>query len=341
MTIALDATYSLDRHLSGVGVYSREILWGVAEAHPETRFRFCYRPHRLRGSLGEQLPPNCRRALLHDLWPPAGELFHALNQRVPWRRPKRTVTTFHDLFVMTAEYSTPEFRARFTEQARHAARNSDLIIAVSAFTARQVEQLLGVDRSRIRVVHHGVRPMALQDAARENVILHVGAIQKRKNVERLVAAFETLPHEWRLVLAGSFGYGAAQILDRIAKSSARGRILVEDYVSTESLARWYAKAAIFAFPSLDEGFGMPVLEAMAAGVPVIASNRAAIPEVAGDAAILVDPEDTPGLAAQLRGLIEDEIARSALSAKGLERASQFAWKPAVESTWRAYQEIAG
>ncbi|MFB3826263.1 MAG: glycosyltransferase family 4 protein [Bryobacteraceae bacterium] len=339
MTIALDATYSLDRRPTGVGVYSREMLWGLAGAHPEERFRFCYRPHRLRASLRDPLPPNCRRALLHGLWPPAGELFHGLNQRLPRRRPRRAVTTFHDLFVLTAEYSTPEFRSRFAAQARHAAENSDLIISVSAFTARQVEGLLGVPPARIRVVHHGVRPMVLPETAREKIVLHVGAIQKRKNVERLVTAFEMLPQEWRLVLAGSYGYGAAAILERIGKSPACRRILVADYVAAPTLADWYARSSIFAFPSLDEGFGMPVLEAMAAGLPVVASNRAAIPEVAGDAAVLIDPEDTCALAGELRRLIEDEVARSALSAKGRSRAAQFTWTKAVESTWRAYQEI--
>ena len=126
---------------------------------------------------------------------------------------------------------------------------------------------------------------------RENVILNVGAIQKRKNIARLVAAFETVAPEWRLVLAGSDGYGAEEIRARIAASPARERIAVLGYVTPEELAGWYARASVFAFPSLDEGFGMPVLEAMAAGVPVVTSNRSALPEVAGDAALLVDPEE--------------------------------------------------
>ena len=96
------------------------------------------------------------------------------------------------------------------------------------------------------------------------------------------------------MLAGSNGYGAEEILARIENSPARDRIRVTGYVSAADLAGWYARAAIFAFPSLDEGFGMPVLEAMAAGVPVITSNRSALPEVAGDAALLVDPDDTRG-----------------------------------------------
>ena len=116
MHIALDATYSLDRNLSGVGVYSREILFGLARAHTADRFLFCYRPHRFLRSFRDRLPANAARRILRGPTPNA-DLFHALNQRVE-APGRRTVTTFHDLFVMTSEYSTREFRERFTGQAR-------------------------------------------------------------------------------------------------------------------------------------------------------------------------------------------------------------------------------
>src|SRR5262249_23894941 len=269
-TIALDATYSIGDHLSGVGVYSREILLGLAAAHPEAGFQFCYRPHRFLPSFREKLPGNCRRFLLQEpIRPRRADIFHGLNQRLPARRLRHTVTTFHDLFVLTADYSTPEFRGRLAEQARRAGAESERIITVSEFTATQVEQLLGVERSRIRVVHHGVHIPPATRAQREKIILHVGAIQKRKNIDRLVQAFEHIPPDWRLALAGSAGFGAEEILGRIRNS----RVSVLGYVSAAELAAWYARAAILAFPSLDEGFGIPVLEAMAAGVPVITSDR--------------------------------------------------------------------
>src|SRR5437868_14671076 len=174
--IALDATYSIGKHLSGVGVYSREILTGLATAHPEAQFQFCYRLHRLPRSFRERMPPNCHRFPLQEPFlPRRADIFHGLNQRLPAARLRRTVSTFHDLFVLTGEYSTPEFRQRFAEQARRAAAESDRIIAVSEFTARQVEQLLGVERSRIRVVHHGVRIPPPSRIEREKIILHVGA----------------------------------------------------------------------------------------------------------------------------------------------------------------------
>jgi len=333
VTIALDATYSLGKNLSGVGVYSREMLFGLAGAHPGEKFRFCYRPHRFLKSFDDALPKNASRRLLRGA--PFADVFHALNQRVE-AKARRTVSTFHDLFVMTGDYSSPEFRARFTAQAREAAARSDLIIAVSSFTALQVTQLLAVEPSRIRVVHHGVRPSAAT-AKKEKLVLSVGAIQRRKNVARLVKAFEALPDSWRLALAGApDGYGAAEELHAVEDSPARARVDVLGYVSVARLDSLYSRAGIFAFPSLDEGFGMPILEAMAHGVPVMTSNCSAMPEVAGGAALLVDPMNIGDALLRLAG---DQSLRDNLIRLGLERIKQLTWESAVEKTWGVYEEL--
>jgi glycosyltransferase involved in cell wall biosynthesis len=352
LRIALDATYSLGRNLSGVGVYSREILFGLAKAHPEQRFLFCYRPHRLWKSLGDTLPANASRRWLRGA--PQADLFHALNQRVDAapvdKSSRRTVCTFHDLFALTGEYSTAEFRARFSEQARRAAERSDAIIAVSQFTAAQVTGLLGVEPERVHVIPHGVRMPADANTAahadreqcdqREQIVLFVGAIQKRKNIARLVKAFETMPPGWRLVLAGATdGYEAAAELQAVEASARRSDIELMGYVPAGELEALYARASIFAFPSLDEGFGIPVLEAMAHGVPVVTSNCSALPEAAGDAALLVDPFKQDELAVALRRLSEDAALRDQLISKGRDRARAFSWERAIEKTWSVYQSL--
>lgn len=341
MRIALDATYSLGRNLSGVGVYSREILFGLARSHPRDRFLFCYRPHRFLRSWLDPLPGNAGRRLLRGA--PRGDVFHALNQRVD-QAARRTVTTFHDLFVITGEYSTPEFRKRFTEQARQAAGRSDLIIAVSRFTAGQVEELLGVDRARIRVIPHGVHvpEAAGQPIARQNLVLSVGAIQRRKNVAGLVRAFERMPHSWRLVLAGAAdGFGAAEELRAIDSSPRKNDIDVLGYVTQPELDALYRRARIFAFPSLDEGFGMPVLDAMANAVPVVTSNRSALPEAGGDAALFVNPDQPEEIAAALLRLAADQALCDDLARRGRERALQFSWESALARTWEVYRELTG
>ena len=342
MRIALDATYAIGEELSGVGLYSREMLGGLAALRPDIRFEYWLRPHRFFRAAGLPARPNTRRRLLTGPLGPRGEaLFHGLNQRLPAMRLRATVVTFHDLFVMTADYSTPEFRARFTAQARDAASRADAIIAVSEFTRRQIVGLLGMPEARVRVVHHGARGLDFPKVARERVILHIGALQTRKNIVRLVEAFEGLDESWRLVLAGAAGFGAAGILERIARSPARARIELPGYVTPAELAGWYARATVFAFPSLDEGFGMPLLEAMAAGTPILTSNRSALPEVAGDAALLVDPEDTDALAAALRQLTIDAELREDLARRGRARVQTFTWDKAVRETWEVYEGLLG
>jgi glycosyltransferase involved in cell wall biosynthesis len=343
LKIALDATYSLGRNLSGVGVYSREILFGLARAHPEARYLFCYRPHRYLRSFSERLPAPAARRVLWENRAPSAALFHGLNQRLGSARYRRSVSTFHDLFVISGDYSTAEFRQRFTTQARDAAQRSDLIITVSAFTARQVEQLLGVEPSRIRVIHHGTRAatLAKSPVPKEPLILNVGAIQRRKNIIRLVEAFEQIGAEWKLTLAGSFGFDSEAARERIERSPRRQDIQVLGYVADSQLEELYQRASILAFPSLDEGFGMPVLDAMARGVPVLTSNVSAMPEIAGEAALLVNPLEVESIADGLRRLTESQALRDTYASAGIARANEFTWEKSVEATWTVYQELLG
>lgn len=321
----------MDPQPSGIGVYSAEILNGLVSAYPGDEFLHCYRAGKYWNA-----PRTARKRLLLSSFPTfRADLFHALNQRLDRRPAKKVVCTFHDLFVLTAEYSSPEFRARFAAQARTAVRNADLIIAVSHFTARQVIDLLHVEPSRIRVVPHGVHPSPQSQQRREKIVLFVGALQTRKNLVRLIEAFEALPEDWRLILAGApSGYGAAAVLERV-----HPRVEITGYLPAPQLEQLYARASIFAFPSLDEGFGIPVLEAMARGLPVITSNCSALPEVAGDAALLVNPLSTADIAAALERLATDTDLRQQLVSRGLERAKIFSWKRAVAATYSVYREL--
>ena len=344
MRIALDASYSVGQNLTGIGVYSEKLIGGLLSAHPADRLLLCYRPKQYLRAVKRDHPHVHRRILQRPFPIGRANLFHALNQRVDWRPARKVVSTFHDLFVMTAEYSTPDFRARFTEQAKRAAANSDLIITVSAFTAEQVSSLLHVERGRIRVVPHGVEQ--LQDTsyqpAREEMILFVGALQARKNVIRQIEAFERVGGSWRLVLAGAAdGYGGAGILSRIENSPARDRIELTGHLPHSALNQLYQRASIFAFATLDEGFGIPVLEAMAHGIPVITSNRSALPEVAGDATSLVDPFRVDEIAESMKRLIESPSLRAELAERGRARAKLYPWIRAVDETYRVYQELLG
>jgi len=341
LRIGLDATYTLDEQPTGVGIYCRELLRELVTTHPEAEFFYCYRPHRFFRAFRLSLPPRCHRRVLWEHWP-AGHfaLFHGLNQRLPRSRYPKTVVTFHDLFVMTGEYSSAEFRQLFARRAREAAGRADAIVAVSQFTARQVEELLQVPAARIRVIYHGVRlPQVTHTGSRERLVLHVGAIQRRKNLVRLVRAFAQLPEPWQLVLVGSKGYAAEEVFEAIAQSPVKDRIRYLGYLPPRQLEELYCRASMLAFPSLDEGFGLPVLEAMAHGTPVITSRRSALEEVAGDAALLVDPFDEEELAAALKRLAEDSTLWETLALRGRQRAAQFSWQKAATKTWELYCEL--
>ena len=339
MRIALDATYSVDRYPSGIAVYSSEILSGLATAYPQDRFLHCYRLKQFGRTARSSFPNVQKNLLLPPLATFHAGIFHALNQRVDRRPAKSVVCTFHDLFVMTSEYSSASFRKRFTAQAKTAARNSDIIIAVSQFTADQVADLLDFPRAWIRVVPHGVRPPKTVPRERKKIILFVGALQVRKNPVRLVEAFERLPGDWRLVLAGANGFGAEKILERIERSRARERICVKGYVSRQELDALYANAAIFAFPSLAEGFGMPVLDAMANGIPVLTSNTSSLAEVVGNAAVLVNPEDSDAIYAGLLMLSSDPELRDRYVKRGLARAEEYPWERTIRETYNVYEEL--
>ena len=355
MKIALDASYSIGSELSGVGVYSRELMTGLAAFTASAPGAFndwlwAYRPHHWRTRwFGPPVPAGVSRSLLWESRAPGGcDLFHGLNQRLPEfcaqpHRRFRTVATFHDLFMFTGAYSTSDFRARFTAQALRAAERADAVIAVSGFTASQVESLLGVEAARIHVVHHGVRPLPPPPGpapSREPMVLSVGSLQVRKNTLGLIRAFEHMPEGWRLVLAGSLsGFGAPELRAAVEGSQRKAFIELRGWVSDDELARLYARASIFAFPSLDEGFGIPVLEAMASGVAVLASNTSALPEVCGDAALLVDPRDQDALSHALSRLMEEESLRQDLVSRGRKRASGFTWERCARETWAVYRKL--
>jgi glycosyltransferase involved in cell wall biosynthesis len=318
-------------------VYSREILTGLALLCTTDRIYAYYRPHRIVRALRSSPLSGVHRRVLLDSIAPSVEVFHGLNQRLPEAKKGKFVVTFHDLFVMTDNYSTPEFRARFAGLARDAAKRADAIIAVSEFTAGQVRSLLSVQR-KIHVVPHGVHPARLSPRT-DKMILHVGSIQRRKNLIRLIEAFEALPAGWKLVLAGGSGYGSEEVRARLERSKRRADIETPGYVSPAELERLYDRASIFAFPSLGEGFGIPVLEAMVRGIPVVSSERTATAEVAGDAALVVNPLDSSAIAGALERIIESEELQAQLRRAGVAQAAKFSWERAVRSTREIYETL--
>ena len=165
----------------------------------------------------------------------------------------------------------------------------------------------------------------------------MGAIQVRKNIANIALALKQVPGV-RLVLAGADGYGAEQIHSLIQKERLMDRVRVLGRVRLADLRMLYSSASALVFPSLEEGFGLPILEAMSYGLPVITSDVSATKEVAGDAAILVDPHNISEISEAMRRVMEDEETARVLIQKGHQRASQFSWDKCAQQTWAVYQE---
>jgi glycosyltransferase involved in cell wall biosynthesis len=364
-TIALDATYTLDHEPTGVATYCRGLIGGLATLTKDHRFLLCYRLSRFgrRHEILRQAAPHLSRGPtfsirayqdLLTLWLPwQAEIFHSLVQRPPAFRFRKELVTVHDLFTLTdQDYFTPQFRRKFAALLREAVARAAITIVMSDFNARQLVEHCGLPRERIRVIPPGVDPPAVtlnaEDRLRERaklvgegkeMVLSVGAIQVRKNTLNALQAVSLLPPRYKLVLAGGNGHGSEAIHDFIRSEHLESRVIRLGYVPDERLPALYQAASVFLFPSLAEGFGFPLLEAMAYGIPAVASKTTSLPEVGGDAALYADPRDPKDIAQHVRRAAEDVGLREHLVRRGLARVREFNWRRTAEQTCGVYEEV--
>jgi len=270
----------------------------------------------------------------------------------PTRRTTRTLLTVHDLsFLRYPEAFVPSLRRYLEHVVPRSIARADLVLADSAHTRSDIVSLLGVSPDKVQVLYSGVhlhfqlqpepgeaeRIRARYDLGKRPYILSVGTLQPRKNYVRLIRAYARLTPDAQLVIAGGRGWLYQNILAEAERHGDRVRIL--GFVDDADLPALYRNAALFAFPSLYEGFGLPVLEALACGVPVVCSNGSSLPEIAGDAALLVDPFDTDGLAEAMAHMLEDADLRREMIARGLARAARFTWEQAACQLLAAFDVV--
>jgi glycosyltransferase involved in cell wall biosynthesis len=285
---------------------------------------------------------------------PEADLVHAANSIVPHVGGMASVVTVQDItFMSHPEVHSKLSRFHLRQMVPRACRRAKLVIVPSRATAEELARRSGVDRFKIRVVPDGYDDARFSpregpdDGAalerygiRPPFLLFLGTLEPRKNLLRLLDAFALLrgqgiPH--RLVLAGGLGWGYQPVLDRLA-SMGDGQVLRVGRVLDRDLAALYRKAALMVYPSLFEGFGLPVLEAMACGTPVVTSNTSSLPEVAGDAALTVAPDDVRALAEAMRRAVTDEGVARRLRAAGPVQAARFTWRETARATLAVYQE---
>ena len=258
------------------------------------------------------------------------DVLHCTTFRAPLRAPVPTIVTVHDLAIVRY----PELFTSWTRLYARTAllpvvRAADRVIAVSEFTKREVVELAGVPEERVRVVPNATSEVFKPDGPAEegDYVLAVGTLEPRKNLPRLVEAADRLGAELRVV--GARGWGGVEV--------GGNGVRWLGYVPDEELARLYRGASCFVYPSLYEGFGIPVLEAMRCGAPVVTSAGTVMEEIADGAAELVDPLDPAAIAA---GIERAQARRAELVAAGLERAERYTWAAAAEATVAVYRELA-
>ncbi len=307
-------------------------------------------------------------------WPPIErfvgpvDVFHASDWVQPPQRQAASVTTVHDLGALIhPEWYDPTVVRVHERRSREAAARADVIIAISEYTRRTFLDRYGVAGDRVRVVANGVsdrfRPAPTEaiEAAlrplrvRRPFLLYVGTRERRKNLPGLVEVFAGVASaapELSLVLVGarpwdeasrvhgSAAWTGRDLEDGLAARGLADRVLVLGQVDHAALTALYSAAVAFVFPSLFEGFGLPVLEAMACGCPVVVSNRSALPEVVGDAGLLADPDDHDAFADAVLRVWRESALHSRLAAAGLERAKAFSWARTAQATFAVYREAA-
>ena len=284
------------------------------------------------------------------------DVFHAPNFFAP-RCKARKVVTVHDLSheVCTA-FHPPARIALMNEMLPKSLAMADHVITVSETVRGEVVQRFGLDPNIVTATLLAAdpiyRPMITEallpvlsrlGLSARGYSLFVGTVEPRKNVERLIQAYELLPkdmrREWPLVVAGGKGWNSEAIHARMAKAQAEGWLRYVSFVDQRWLPALYAGARLMAYPSLYEGFGLPIVEAMASGTPVLTSDASCMPEVAGGAAWLVNPLDVEEIAQALEDCLSNEVWQAEARAKGLARAASLSWDRCVEETVAVYKQL--
>jgi alpha-1,3-rhamnosyl/mannosyltransferase len=361
--------------LDGIGVYSRALLEHLPHAGVEALpFSFAPPGDARRLTVGRALPLSFPLATLGDLLLPSSvhlnvsrvmgrnapplDLFHATDYRIV-RMDCPVVATLHDaLPISHPEWCSPKMRGVKNWLQAKAARKAQHVITGSHYSIRELVECFGVDERRISVVHHGVRaewfdapPAEARDATlaqyglNAGYFLFVGTLQPRKNVERLLQAYLALPPVLRsarqLLIVGAPGWRSEELVKRIKAAQQQGEnvIWLDKLTDDAQLQHLYAGAGAFVFPSLHEGFGLPLVEAFASGVAVATSNATSLPEVAQGAALEFDPLSVPEMTAAMTTLVRDDAVRNRCIAAGRRRALELTWDEAARRTVAVYRQV--
>ncbi len=364
LTIAIDASRTTSAHRTGTENYALCLLRALLTLETPHRYRLYFRtppppdllPARPHVSLHVLPWPRLwtHTRFAATLWRTRPDVTFVPSHTLPLWFPGAAVVTVHDLGYRHFPQAHPTLARHYLEwSTRHSARRAARVLADSEATARDLSAHYRVPREKIAVVYPGVDetltpvndPGRLAAVRRryglpERYLLYLGTLQPRKNIARLVQAYarwraQTPTADVGLVLAGKRGW----LYDPAWTKGVEGVILT-GYVDDADISALYSGALAFVFPSLYEGFGFPVLEAMRCGTPVITSTTSSLPEVAGDAALLVDPHNVEAITEAIARLVSDAALRAELVTRGYAQARRFSWARAAEHTLQALETAA-
>lgn len=350
--IGVDISRLATTQRTGTERYTWEVLTGMANTLGDNNYWLYCRtlPSELPVFVGQvqvRVMPFARLwthiRLAWELWRRPPDVLFVPSHVLPWNvrlvRGMRVVTTVHDLGFLHFPAAHTRFQNMYLRlTTRWAAWAADRVIAISQATADDLVRYTGVDRRRVVVIPHGVAPvftpLAQKPMPWARYLLYVGTLQPRKNLPRLIAAFAqaTTHPDTQLLIAGRAGWLSEPLAEIARAHGVADRVHMLGFVPDADLPSLLAGARAFVFPSLYEGFGMPVLEAMASGAAVLTSTTSALPEVAGAAACLVDPTDVAAIAAGLSRLDGDDAYHAQLVAKGYQQAQRFSWQTCAAAT---------
>jgi len=284
------------------------------------------------------------------------DLLHSLHYTKPLILPCASVVTFHDMtFFLYPHLHTRARRWYFPPMMRLSAKQANTIVTVSESTRRDAIRLLGVDPGKVtttqlgvdasfRVINdlHAKKEIALKYDLPEKFILYLGTIEPRKNLPLLVRAYRLLVDNGthlKLILVGKYGWMYQEVFNLVSELSLEDMVQFTGYIPQVELPLIYNLASLFVYPTIYEGFGLPVLEAMACGLPVITSDIASLPEIVGEAGILVPTGDLDALFDAMKMVTHDKELREKLTNQGLLRARNFSWERTAQLTLQVYQRV--
>lgn len=354
---------------AGIAVYIANLVRHLARAETGLRYALLLGDEQVKAeTVG--LPPvfsrmSTRRPAVRILWEQSGlplqlrqmqaDLLHAPAFIGPLLSPCPQVITIHDLsFLRYPEYFRRGNRLYLRTLTGISCRRAAAVIAVSNFTATEAVKLLNVPADRVHTIYHGIdprfRPLPRDEIERfrrekglpERFVLHMGTLEPRKNIAQLVRAFALLRDpDLHLVLAGGRGWLYDEIFAEVERLGLKSRVHFPGYVTAEIQTLWYNAAHAFAYISNYEGFGFPVVEALACGTPTLTASTTSLPEAGGDGALTAPPDDAAAIAEGLHRLLTDGALRSDLRQRGLAHAAQFVWSETARQTAALYRQVIG